>query len=152
MPGERVTFAGEGDEEPRLRERAAELGIGDRVEFVPHQRTTVHIKRMRKLVRTARVLCLPSLSESFGIVMIEALASGTPVVGFGPTFTEIRERLGTEIGEPVWEGTAEEVAAGLAGVLARDWDRKRLRKRTVARYSAQSIASEYASLVRELAR
>ncbi len=68
---------------------------------------------MRKLVRSAEVLCLPSLSESFGIVMIEALASGTPVVGFGPTFTEIRERLGVEIGEPVWEGTAEEVRAGL---------------------------------------
>ena len=151
MPGEHVTFAGEGDEEPRLRARAEELGITDRVEFVPHQRTTVHIKRMRKLVRSSRVLCLPSLSESFGIVMIEALASGTPVVGFGPTFTEIRERLGTDIGEPIWEGTPEEVQAGLESVLAREWKRERLRKRAIARYSVRSIADEYASLVREIA-
>jgi glycosyltransferase involved in cell wall biosynthesis len=152
MPGERVTFAGEGEEEQRLRDRAAELGIDDRVQFVPHMRQTVHIKRMRKLVRTARVLCLPSLSESFGIVMIAALASGTPVVGFGPTFAEIRDRLGIEIGEPVWEGEPEEVQAGLESVLARDWDRERLRKRAVSRYSVESIASEYASLVRKIAR
>ena len=152
MPGERVTFAGEGDEEQRLRDRAEELGIADRVEFVPHMRTTIHIKRMRKLVRNARVLCLPSLSESFGIVMIEALASGTPVVGFGPTFTEIRDRLGIDIGEPVWDGTPEEVQAGLESVLGREWKRDQLRKRTVARYSVESIASEYARLVRKVAR
>ena len=84
--------------------------------------------------------------------MIEALASGTPVVGFGPTFTEIRDRLGIEIGEPVWEGTPEEVRAGLESVLAREWNRERLRKRAVARYSVGSIGREYASLVRQISR
>ncbi len=152
MPGETVTFAGEGEEEQRLRARSEELGVVDRVSYVPHQRRQVHIRRMRKLVRSAKVLCLPSLSESFGIVMIEALASGTPVVGFGPTFTEIRERLGTEIGVPIWEGTPEEIRAGLETVSGRDWDREKLRKRAVSRYSVEAIASEYARLVRRIAR
>ncbi len=108
---------------------------------------------MRKLVRSAEVLCLPSLSESFGIVMIEALASGTPVVGFGPTFTEIRERLGVEIGEPVWDGTPEEVRAGLESVLSRDWNRAQLRKRTRSPATrSTAIASEYARLVRRISR
>jgi glycosyltransferase involved in cell wall biosynthesis len=151
IPGESVTFAGEGDEEERLRERAAELGIADRVTFIGHQDQKVHTERMRDLVRSARVLCLPSLSESFGLVMIEALAAGTPVVGFGPTFTEIQERIGTDIGAPVFEGTPGEVGAGLESVLARDWNRKSLRKRAIARYSVGPIAREYARVVRDVA-
>ncbi len=152
MPGEPVTFAGEGDEEQRLRARADELGIADRVSFVGHQDPKVHTARMRDLVRSAKALCLPSFSESFGIVQIEALAAGTPVVGFGPTFTEIQERIGTEIGEPVWKGTPEEVRAGLERVLDRDWDRAALRKRAVARYSVGPIAHDYARLVREVSK
>jgi glycosyltransferase involved in cell wall biosynthesis len=151
IPGEPLTFAGEGAEEPALRERAAELGIEQRVSFVGHQDPEVHVARMRELVRSARVLCLPSRSESFGIVMIEALAAGTPVVGFGPTFSEIRERTGIEIGEPIWEGTPEEVGGGLERVLAADWDRRALRRAALRRFSPRTVAHRYAHLVRELA-
>lgn len=150
LPGQRLIFAGEGEQEPVLRERAGELGVSERVAFVPHQDPKVHVGRMRELVSSAAVLCLPSRSESFGIVMIEALAAGTPVVGFGPTFTEIRDRLGTEIGEPVWEGTPEEVGAGLERVLASEWDRKRLRRSTLREFSPATVARRYAAMVREL--
>lgn len=152
IPGEPVTFAGEGAEEERLRERTAELGLAERVSFVGHQDPEVHVERMRDLVRGARALCLPSRSESFGIVMIEALAAGTPVVGFGPTFSEIRERAGIEIGEPVWEGTAEEVGAGLERVLAGSWNRRELRRAALAGFSPRTIAGDYARLARSVAR
>jgi glycosyltransferase involved in cell wall biosynthesis len=151
IPGESVTFAGEGSEEARLRERAAQLGVAERVSFVGHQDPKVHVGRMRELVRSARVLCLPSRSESFGIVMIEALAAGTPVVGFGPTFEEIQDRVGLGIGAPVWEGTPEEVGAGLERVLAAGWDRPGLRRAAVRHFSPASIARDYARLVREVA-
>ncbi len=151
IPDLPLTFAGEGDEEPALRERAAELGISARVSFIGHQDPEVHVARMRELVRSARVLCLPSHSESFGIVMIEALAAGTPVVGFGPTFSEIRERTGIGIGEPIWEGTAAEVRAGLESVLASEWDRRALRGAALAEFSPRSVAHPYAELARELA-
>ena len=147
-----LTFAGEGDEEPRLRRRAEELGVSDRVTFVPHQPQRFHIARMRELVRTSEVLCLPSRSESFGIVMIEALAAGTPVVGFGPTFTEIRERLGVEIGSPTWEGTPEEIEAGLRRALDEPPDRMRLRELTIAEFSPPTVAGRYADVVRAAKR
>jgi glycosyltransferase involved in cell wall biosynthesis len=83
--------------------------------------------------------------------MIEALAAGTPVVGFGPTFEEIQDRMGTDIGEPVFEGTPEEVGAGLETVLAADWDRRRLRKGALRHFSPRRIAHEYAQLAREVA-
>ncbi len=152
IPDRTLTFAGEGDEEPALRARAAELGMADRVNFVGHQDPKVHVERMRDLVASAEVLCLPSRSESFGIVMIEALAAGTPVVGFGPTFSEIQERLGVRGGEPLWESTPEGIRDGLNAVLADDWNRADLRRRTTRAYSTRQIAGAYASLVREIAR
>lgn len=145
-----LTFAGEGDEEPRLRSRAAELGIERRVSFVGHYDEKVHVERMRDLVRGARVLCLPSLSESFGIVMIEALASGTPVVGFGPTLTEIQRRAGIDVGVPTFDGSPGEVAAGLETVLSRRWDHRALRRAALSSYSPRKVAAAYASLVREI--
>jgi hypothetical protein len=84
--------------------------------------------------------------------MIEALAAGTPVVGFGPTHTEIAERMGIDIGVPTREGTPEEVGAGLADVLGREWDRARLRKLALREFSPASIARGYAGLLREIAR
>ncbi len=152
IPGLPLTFAGEGEEEVPLRERAAELGISGRVDFIGHQDPEVHVERMRELVRSARALCLPSQSESFGIVMIEALAAGTPVVGFGPTFTEIRDAVGIEIGEPTWDPDREAIGAALEGVLAVEWNRGELRKRATAVFSPAKIAKRYAALARELAR
>ena len=38
-------------------------------------------KRLNQMFRNASVLVLPSLKESFGMVLIEAMAQGTPVIG-----------------------------------------------------------------------
>lgn len=55
----------------------SELGIGDKVEFVgrvPH-------KNLPSRYRASSLLVNPSLSESFGISIVEAMACGIPVVG-----------------------------------------------------------------------
>ena len=60
----------------RLQERIQALGLGDRVTLVPprphHWLSTYY--------RAADVVLVPSRSESFGLVALEAAASGTPVV------------------------------------------------------------------------
>ena len=59
-----------------LRERAATLGVADAVEFEPalDQRT------LADRYRAADVVLVPSRSETFGLVALEAQACGTPVV------------------------------------------------------------------------
>ncbi len=60
----------------RLVELARDLGIGEQVEFagrVAHERLPEYYTR-------AAVVVLPSRYESFGLVTLEALACGTPVV------------------------------------------------------------------------
>lgn len=55
---------------------AADLGITDRVTFLPPQSR----EQLSDVYRAADVVAVPSYSESFGLVAIEAQACGTPVV------------------------------------------------------------------------
>ena len=55
---------------------ADELGITDRVTFLPPQTR----EQLADLYRAADLVAVPSYSESFGLVAVEAQACGTPVV------------------------------------------------------------------------
>ena len=63
----------------RIRALTVELDVQDRVRFVPPQ--PHHI--LSTYYRAADVVLVPSRSESFGLVALEAAACGTPVVAAG---------------------------------------------------------------------
>jgi len=63
-------------EEVHVRGLVSELGLTDRVRFVPPQ--PHHL--LSTYYRAADVCVVPSRSESFGLVALEAAACGTPVV------------------------------------------------------------------------
>lgn len=151
MPGIELTMQGRGPLEDDLHALAAELGIADRVTFPTYERRK-HVKAVIDVMREAELVCLPSHSESFGLVMIEALAAGSPVVGFGPTLNEIRDRLGIDIGEPLDEPTPENVAAAIEAVRTRSWDRAGLRRATLSEFSARTVARRYSALLRKMTR
>lgn len=68
---------GEGRSDPaRLRQLAAELGVADAVHLLPARPQ----RELASLYRAADVVLAPSRSETFGLVALEAQASGTPVV------------------------------------------------------------------------
>ncbi|MFN8072572.1 MAG: D-inositol-3-phosphate glycosyltransferase [Mycobacterium sp.] len=80
-PGVRVVIAGgvsgSGLAAPdSLTRLAAELGIADRVTFLPPQSR----ENLVDVYRAADLVAVPSYSESFGLVAVEAQACGTPVV------------------------------------------------------------------------
>ncbi|WP_446666375.1 D-inositol-3-phosphate glycosyltransferase [Flexivirga sp. B27] len=69
--------SGTGLEKPRgLQQLARELGIADVVQFVPPASRS----DLAQWYRAADLLAVPSYSESFGLVALEAEACGTPVV------------------------------------------------------------------------
>jgi N-acetyl-alpha-D-glucosaminyl L-malate synthase BshA len=69
-----LVLIGDGPERPRVLLRADELGVRDRVLFLS-KHTSVH-----ELLSCADLVLLPSASESFGLVALEAMACGVPVV------------------------------------------------------------------------
>lgn len=69
--------AGDGDDLPRLQQLAMDQGIEQHVEFLG----SVSFERLEALYRAADLFVMPSTGEGFGIVFLEAMASGTPALG-----------------------------------------------------------------------
>ena len=88
--------SGNGSTEPeRLEGLARFLGVREMIQFVP----PVPHEELSDWYRAADLVCVPSYSESFGLVALEAQACGTPVVA-------------TAVG-----GLRAAVADGISGVL-----------------------------------
>ncbi|MDR3559786.1 MAG: glycosyltransferase family 4 protein [Candidatus Pacebacteria bacterium] len=68
--------AGSGDMERQMIRKAAELGIGDKVIFTGFLRG----KEWLQVFRSADLFVMPSVSEPFGLVALESMVNGTPVL------------------------------------------------------------------------
>ena len=116
-PGLRLVFAGPPLRQSReLIEHVRRLRLSSRVEFTGYVRKT----ELAALYRGASALVLPSLYEGFGLPLLEAMASGTPVVA--STAGALPEVAG-DAAVLVEPGDAEGLAAGVERALA---DRERL--------------------------
>ena len=76
LPGTRFLVAGSGTHEPELRHQAAELGLTDHGTFLGWIGDDV----LHSLYRIADVCVVPSIYEPFGLVALEAMASGCPCI------------------------------------------------------------------------
>ncbi len=96
IPDARLRMAGKGRLRPVLKSMCRTLSIEDNVDFLGY----VPDNALNPLFSSADIFVLPSsFGESFGIVILEAMASGTPVIG-------------TEVG-----GIEEILGGGRYGVL-----------------------------------
>lgn len=73
-----VVIVGTGELDRRLRQLAGRLGVTERVRFFG----AADADTLNALLHACHVLCLPSTArtESFGIVLLEAMAVGRPVI------------------------------------------------------------------------
>jgi len=122
LPGVTLTVAGDGPERNALEALAVKLGIEKRVAFVGW----IDAAERDRLLARARVFAMPSLwDEPFGIVGVESLAAGVPVVasavGGIPSWLE-----DGETGLLVPRGDVDELAAALLRLLGDDELRLRL--------------------------
>lgn len=128
-----IVVAGTGvpEYEESLRDRVRGLGLGGTVRFVGG----VHGEEKRRLYADASMLVLPSHQENFGLVLIEAMACGTPVVTTRGVdiWREIEasgggvvvEREAGAIAGAIESLLSDGVGRAMAGRRAQDWVRSR---------------------------
>lgn len=85
---------------------------------------TLSNQSARRVMAESKVLVVPSTSESFGLVYVEAMMEGTSVIGYGPIVREFQEflRLDNEeraqvVGLPARAISAAELARTIENVL-----------------------------------
>ena len=132
----------------RLRAVAEEVGVADRVQFpgaIPHQRLAVHYN-------AAELVVVPSFYESFGLVALEAMASGVPVVASrvgGLTSTVADGRSGYLVPWRCPEPFAEKIDL-LLGNHALRMALGAAAAQSVARYAWEKVASALLALYEEV--
>lgn len=132
-------------QEGQLRQLTQELGLEKNVEFVG-------IKTPQEVARymcESSLLVLPSRTETFGAVLIEALACGTPVVATrcGGTEDIVRD----EIGRLVEKENPEELARAMMDVIVRrkEFDPDKLRQYALKNFSWEEVAKRTGELYNE---
>jgi phosphatidylinositol alpha-1,6-mannosyltransferase len=70
-------IVGDGEDRARLEALAVEFGVAEKVEFVGH----IDAEQLPDYFRLADIFVMPSTGEGFGIVFLEAMASGIAVIG-----------------------------------------------------------------------
>lgn len=122
-----------------LKKLADSLGITDSVNFLG----LVDYNKLPLYYNAADVCVLPSFYESFGLVPLESLACGTPMIAtdVGDLMNIIREG---ETGFIIPENTPEELARKLGVILA--GDNPNLLNRSAIRSSVQKYSWQYVAL------
>jgi glycosyltransferase involved in cell wall biosynthesis len=124
FPDLHFLLAGDGPEEKMLREKAAALGISDRVTF------SGYVADTRLVYLAADVLLMPSRYEGLPMTLLEAMAMGLPVVA---------SQL---------DGIAEVIGDGCEGFLVPSDDASLFVERTAALLQDAELSSRIAQNAR----
>lgn len=144
FPDVKYLVIGRGDDQPRLAQLAQDMGVGDRVVFagfVPDEDLVDHY-------RLADAYVMPS-KEGFGIVYLEAMACGVPVLSGdndGSADPLQDGRVGWRVPHRDPQAVAQACIEILKGEDMRcqgDW----LRQQTLAHFSPASLQKEVGRLL-----
>ena len=142
-------FVGDGDLRPQFEKMASEK-LGNRAHFT----RSIPLDRLIDAYRSARVTVLPSTTqgEAFGVVLLESLACGTPVVASNlpGVRTVVSEGKDGFLAEP---GDATELAAAIEKCLDAETSAQlgtAGREKVLAKYSWDIVVSRLESVYEEV--
>src|SRR5699024_8641789 len=142
-----LVILGEGELEATLKQQAKDLEIENHVHFIGFQSNPyIYFEQ-------ADVFVLSSLREGFGHVLVEALATGTPVVSTNckPGAEEVLN--GGEFGKLCEVGNATDMAAAIIDVLTRNQEETeeiiQKGKQRAEQFAAKRIVKQYESVFQQ---
>ncbi len=139
-----LDIVGDGELRSGLRARAAELGLLDAVRF----HGELPKEEVARLMAQADLFVLPSLHETFGCVLIEAMASGLPSVA--TRVGGVPEVLPPEAGPLVAPRDPEALAEAIEATLEQQFDPAELHRRAEDDYGYEAFADRWSAVYEEL--
>lgn len=141
-----VRLAGKGSLRVSLEEQCGALGIKDRVLFLGRISRT----EMEKEMRAASCFVLPTRYEAFGAVLIEAMASGLPVIATrsgGPDHIVTPESgMLVDVDQPV------QLARAMERMMRsyEDYNQEAIRDHALGMYGQTRVMEQYGALFKEV--
>jgi glycosyltransferase involved in cell wall biosynthesis len=136
-----LDIVGEGVEEELYRKLITEYGLANRITIHPF---TNHIQ---SYYSNAQIYVLSSRWEGFGLVLVEAMAHGLPIVSSNlPTSQEIMEDFGLYFEN----GNVEELAQRLEEATHLDWKKKSKEALDIAkRFNLDAIIEQWKQIIED---
>jgi glycosyltransferase involved in cell wall biosynthesis len=138
-----LDLVGDGSSRPQLEALAARVGADVTFHGVLPK------AELARLMSRADLYVSASRYENNPVVLLEALASGLPVVG--TSVGGVPEIVGDD-GLLVPPNDAGALAAAVEDALARDFDRAAIARRAAERYGAEQIGRQLVGLYEEVSR
>lgn len=148
-PDIQLIIVGEGKDRGLLEDLTNQLGLEANVIFMGTQSQ----ERISELLRESRLFILPSIEEGQGVVLVEALASGTPCIG--SRVGGIPDVITPDVGKVVDAGDVGGLSAAIESFLIDDnlWeaasDNARIRAETYYDWNAlaENMVEIYQSVI-----
>ena len=151
LPGVQLLVAGEGSSLETMEHLALALGVQDRVRFLGR----VSEENLPKVYAACDVFVLPSVSrlEAFGIVALEAMATGKPVVvadipGVREVIEDGREGLLADPVNP--RDLADKIQRLVADPALRAEMGRRGREKVLAAFTTETVANQVLDVYKDV--
>ena len=131
-----VAILGDGPQKSALEDLSKKHGTDSNIKFLGFQADPI------AYMKTAKIVALTSLYEGFPNVLLEATASGTPIIAFnvpGGTAEIINQNNGLLIENNNYEAFAR----GIESLIKKPLDRSIIQNEAVKKYGLQNIISQY---------
>jgi glycosyltransferase involved in cell wall biosynthesis len=145
LPEVTLAIIGSGPDEAKLKRLAAEFGVEERVRFIGTQTQ----QQINQWFKAADAAILASSREGWANVLLEAMASGTPVVAtkvWGTPEVVASEDVGVLV-----ERSAKDIADGVRHIFSKKVNRTVVRK-YAEKFNWDSTSDGQYSIFREITK
>jgi L-malate glycosyltransferase len=141
-----LKIGGDGEQKKELQQLVKQLKLNNRVEFLG----MLSREEVRKYLLSCNAFVLPSYYETFGVVLIEALSTGTPVISTkcgGPEDIVIKE-----VGILVEKGNINELSNALQNMYEsnNEYDMDGIRNYVIKKYSNSAVSKKLINIYEEI--
>lgn len=143
-----LTIVGDGPQKEKLMTLCTELGVDDRVHFTGR----LSQKQLATILPTMDLLVHPSSSETFGIVLIEALFCGVPVIALdnGGARDIINEANGLilyDSSTAAWQRAIKQMIS-----LRAEYDPTAIRLAAVLKFGPETVSQQLIKIYSQIVR